>query len=83
MKTGKEKSQKLIKSYLNASFNCKECNFPYCDTPCTRLNVNEAKQCALICIDEMIEIAKKWENTYMGKEEVVYLKQVKQEIQKL
>jgi hypothetical protein len=79
----KEKAQELIKLYLNASFNCKGCDIPYCDIKCTYLKKNEAKQCALICIEEMITIAKKWENTYMGKEEVIYLKQVKQEIQKL
>ena len=52
--TPKEKAQELIDKYLNASFNCKDCDMPYCDIPCTSLNLTEAKECALITVNEII-----------------------------
>jgi flagellin-specific chaperone FliS len=48
---------------------------PFCDSPCTILNLYESKQCALICADELIE--------YTDWQEVNYWIEVKQEIQKL
>jgi hypothetical protein len=53
--TPKEKAKELVDKYLNASFNCKDCDMPYCDMKCTNLSVNEAKQCALIAVDEIIK----------------------------
>jgi len=52
--TPKEKAQELVDKYLNASFNCKDCDMPYCDMKCTILSFNEAKQCAVIAVDEII-----------------------------
>jgi hypothetical protein len=52
--TPKQKAQELVDKYLNASFNCKDCDMPYCDMKCTNLSIREAKQCALIAVDEMI-----------------------------
>ena len=49
-----EKANELVSKYKNASFNCKDCDMPYCDIPCTQLSVYEAKQCALIAVDEII-----------------------------
>jgi hypothetical protein len=50
----KQKAEKLVDEYLNASFNCKECDMPFCDSPCTILNLYESKQCALIAVDNII-----------------------------
>ena len=51
----KEKADELIDKYLNASFNCKNCDMPFCDIPCTMLNLSEAKECALIAVNEIIK----------------------------
>ena len=71
----KDKAKELVDKYLNASFNCKDCDMPFCDVPCTMLNLSEAKECALICADELIE--------YTDWQEVNYWLEVKQEIEKL
>jgi hypothetical protein len=52
--TPKEKAEELINKYLNASFNCKDCEMPYCDIKCTMLSKREAKVCALITVDYII-----------------------------
>ena len=75
--TPKEQAKELIDEYLNASFNCKECDMPYCDSPCTILNLYEAKQCALITVNKIIEIL--W-HTYKNENEYRYWQEVKQEI---
>ena len=75
--TPKELAKELIDEYLNASFNCKECDMPYCDSPCTILNLYEAKQCALITVNKIIEIL--W-HTYKNENEYRYWQEVKQEI---
>jgi len=51
----KEKADELIDKYVNASFNCKNCDMPFCDIPCTMLNLSEAKECALIAVNEIIK----------------------------
>ena len=53
--TPKEKATELVNQYYNAPFNCKDCEMPFCDVPCTRLNMNEAKECALIAVYEIME----------------------------
>jgi hypothetical protein len=55
MMTPKEKAIERVNKYKNAPFNCKDCDMPYCDIPCTQLNISEAKQCALIEVDEILE----------------------------
>jgi hypothetical protein len=52
--TPKQTAQTLVDEYLNASFNCKDCDMPFCDVPCTMLNLSEAKECALIAVDNII-----------------------------
>ena len=54
--TPTEKANELVNKYLNASFNCKGCNMPFCDTSCTRLSLYESQQCALIAVEEIIDI---------------------------
>ena len=56
MSNPKEKAKQLVGDYLNASFNCYGCVMPYCDIQCTKLSINEAKQCALIAVDEILNI---------------------------
>lgn len=68
------KAKELVDKYLNAEFNCKDCNMPYCDIPCTKLALFEAKQCALITV----EFAR--ENPLNTNE---YLDELKQEINNL
>jgi hypothetical protein len=71
----KDKAKELVDKYFNASFNCKDCDIPFCESPCTMLDLREAKECALICVDELIE--------YTDWQEVNYWQEVKEEIQKL
>jgi hypothetical protein len=52
--TPKEKAKELVDKYLNADFNCKDCDMPFCDMKCVRLHNYEAKECALIAVDEII-----------------------------
>jgi hypothetical protein len=52
--TPKEKAEVLISKYKKAPFNCTDCDMPYCDVPCTRLSLQESKECALIAVDEII-----------------------------
>ena len=52
--TPKEEAKELVDKYLNASFNCKDCDMPFCDVPCTMLSITEAKECALIAVNEII-----------------------------
>ena len=49
------------------------------------LDVNNAKQCALICVDEMLEFAYdiEWEKKEEAVSRLKFLKEVKQEINKL
>jgi hypothetical protein len=75
--TPKEHAKELIDEYLNASFNCKDCDMPFCESPCTMLNLSEAKQCALITVNKIIEIL--W-HTYKNENEYRYWQEVKQEI---
>jgi hypothetical protein len=59
--TPKEKARELVEWFINADFNCKECEFEYCDIKCTQLNLHEAKQCAMKCVSEKIITAQKME----------------------
>lgn len=52
--TPKEKAKELVDKYLNAPFNCKNCDMPYCDIKCTILTIGASKICALIAVDELI-----------------------------
>jgi hypothetical protein len=74
--TPKEKAKELVDKYINASFNCKDCNMPFCDIKCTQLNLHEAKQCALIAVDELIKATTPLASTY-------FWQKVKNEIEKL
>jgi len=53
----KEKAIELIDKYINADFNCKDCDMPFCDAKCTILTKYEAKYCALIAVDEILKVA--------------------------
>jgi hypothetical protein len=53
--TAKEDAEKLIMEYRNASFNCKDCDMPWCDIKCTILSIEESKQCALIAVNRIIK----------------------------
>lgn len=77
--TPKEKANELVYKYKDAPFNCTSCDMPYCDIRCTMLNTREAKQCALIAVDEVISVIDP-ETNYTA---WVFWKQVKQEIEKL
>jgi hypothetical protein len=73
----KEKARELVDKYLNASFNCKDCDMPYCDIRCTQLMKSEAKICALIAVDEILDTGA------LGNLLEEYYLKVKNEIQEL
>ena len=78
--TPKEKAKELVNKYLNASFNCKDCDILYCDIKCTMLSKRESKLCALITIDEILNN----ENSSLDYEsDIQYWQEVKIEIEKL
>ena len=70
--TPQEKAIELVYKYKDAPFNCLGCDMPYCDAPCTMLNIDESKQCALIAVEELIEAT-----------DYYYWTEVKKEIEKL
>jgi hypothetical protein len=72
--TPKEKAKELVNKYLNAPFNCKDCDMPYCDVRCTQLMESEAQECALIAVDEILKLDDIWH---------YYWQQVKEQIQEL
>ena len=54
MMTPKEKAKELVDSFYNTE-NCHKKHTPnnrYCD--CSEMNMFQAKQCALMCVDEII-----------------------------
>ena len=75
-----DKAKELVEKFLNAEFNCKECNMPFCDIPCTNLALFEAKQCAIIAVDGILKANAVWvENSIPYK----YWNEVKKEIERL
>lgn len=84
--TPKEKAKELVDKMYNTP-HCGIEHFPskhYCD--CSEINFSQAKQCALIAVDEIIQILPTSEyledvgNTIENRERT-YWKQVKQEIE--
>ena len=76
--TAKEKARELVDEYQKQIFF---------DVTNERLDIEEAKGCALIAVDQMMLVLPFTDiNTSLGKyceKERAYLEQVKQEIQKL
>ena len=54
--TPKDKAKELVYDYVNASFNCTGCNEMFCNSHCTMLTLEEAKECALISISQIRDI---------------------------
>jgi len=76
--TAKEKAKELVDKftlYLGTDVNGDEC---YVD-------IIEAKRCALICVDEILEFAYdvEWEKREEAVSKLKFLKEVKKEINKL
>ena len=76
--TPKEKAKELVDKftlYLGTEVNGDEC---YVD-------IIEAKQCALICVDEILEFAYdvEWEKREEAVSKLKFLKEVKQELNKI
>lgn len=74
--TPKQKAEELVEQYIPHAvyWDC------YNDT---YLEVNHAKQCALIDISNTIAEAKRWKGSYMGSGQYEELLEIKQEIKKL
>ena len=70
--TPKEKAEELVLKYLRVDNNTKEW-----------FNTHIAKQCALIAVDEILEVIifNKYDDKYWEEEE--YWKEVKQEIEEI
>lgn len=82
--TTKEKAIELVDLMHNTS-HCEGKHFPnnnYCE--CSEINFFQAKQCALICVDEMIKkLVELSDGKFTFLHDVMYYQEVKQEIQKL
>lgn len=78
--TPKEKAIELINKYKSAPFNCVDCEMLFCEIKCTMLSNEEAKECALIAVDELIKQQNSYNNGsfYPSK----YWQEVKNEIEK-
>ena len=78
--TPKEKAEKLLKKMLGKNPNRQD--------GISRIDVIQAKQCALLAVDEMLEeILENWYGDYYNieweKERIDYWNEVKHEIEKL
>ena len=72
--TAKEKAKELVFKYYNAMNP---------DAPDCSISFRQSKQCALIAVDEMIEWSKQFLNEELLTHALLYLEEVKQEIEKL
>lgn len=77
--TAKDKAFELVNKYKNAAFNCNDCDMPWCDVPCTQLNISESKECAFILVGEVIAELDS-ERVF---ERIYFWNEVKEEINKL
>ena len=80
-----KKANELISKFKNASFNCTDCDMPYCDVPCTRLSISEAKECALIVVDEILNnfgTLTEGKEHYAACSTIKFYEKVKEEIKK-
>ena len=80
--TPKEKAKELVDKMYNTP-HCGIEHFPskhYCD--CSEIGFFQAKQCALIAVDEIMK-AVGWEEMELGVDRDNYWQEVKQEIEKL
>lgn len=80
--TPQEKAKELIDKYLNASFNCNECPVQMCDIECTKLYIEEASECALIAVDEIIESVRECSDKDILHLHLIYWRKVKDELLK-
>jgi len=68
---------------MEAKLKAQELYSKYCSFASFWMDQNDAKKCALIAVDEIIDIAY-WEYMESGsKEEKIYWQEVKREIEKL
>ena len=81
--TPKDKAKELVNKYINASFNCKDCNIPFCDISCTILSEKEAAECALIAVEEVIESIRESADKDILHIHLIYWRKVKDELLKL
>ena len=74
----KDKAKELVDKFLNVDDNDPNCFNAY-------MSYFIAKQCALICVDEMIKFAYdvEWEKKEEAVAKIKFLKEVEQEIKKL
>ena len=80
--TPKEKAKELVDKMYNTP-HCGIEHFPskhYCD--CSEIGFFQAKQCALIAVDEIMK-AVGWEEMELGVDRDNYWEEVKEEIEKL
>jgi hypothetical protein len=81
--TSKEKAKELVDKMYNTE-HCGIKHFPnkrYCD--CTEMNIYQAKQCALIAVDEILNSLKSCWDEEGALIQYKYFQGVKNEIEKL
>jgi hypothetical protein len=75
MKTPKEKANELIEKYSNVEIQIGGQYDGYLS-----MQIHDAKECALILVDEILKVVSFYNDSQA---EVIYFKEVKQEIEKL
>ena len=69
MKTPNEKAKDLMNKFIS-----------YADDSMAS-STDNARNCALLCVNETIASLRTWENTYMGREQILYFLKVKDELE--
>jgi len=72
----KREAQELVEKFIK---DAKSYNYPK-DVP---LEVDHAKQCAIISMEETLKEMSRWKTTYMGNKRFEYLLGVQKELKKL
>jgi hypothetical protein len=54
--TPEQKAREIVYDYIDAYFNCKDCNNMYCSSLCTMLTLEESKECARIAVSYIRDV---------------------------
>ncbi len=81
--TLEEKAKSVVFKYMNADFNCKGCDIPFCDVGCTSLSKEESKQCAMLEVEGIKEYISENLLNEDSAIHIIYLNKLQQKIKDL